>query len=219
MIYETYGDSDIVSFENNLSVENLLKAYANGIFPWPDSSDDLIPWFCPLKRGVLFFNELHISRTLKKILNKNEFSISVNKNFLEVIKKCAKIPRKDQSGTWINEKMINAYYDLHKEGYAKSIESYYNKELVGGIYGVLVNGVFSAESMFHKKSYASSICFLHLIKILKKLNIEWMDLQVLTPHMKKMGGKEIDRNIFINMILKERKRKLSNDEIFKWFSG
>jgi leucyl/phenylalanyl-tRNA--protein transferase len=137
----------VIALGGDLSLERLIHAYKNGIFPW-FSEDDPIVWYCPLKRMVLYPTELKVTKSMQKIINKNNFVITENKVFEEVIYNCKNIERKDGFGTWITGDMEKAYINLHKKGIAKSIEVWLENELVGGLYGLEINGVFCGESMF-----------------------------------------------------------------------
>jgi leucyl/phenylalanyl-tRNA---protein transferase len=194
-----YNGRDILGFGGDLSIENLVNAYQNGIFPW--TIDGLpLPWFCPENRAILEFDELHIPKSLRKELAKTAFTFTVDKCFGEVIKRCSNTPRTFESGTWITQDFINAYNDLHEFGTAHSVEVWDETELVGGLYGVDCGGVFCGESMFHERSNASKFAFLHLIEHLKSRGATWLDIQVMTPHFEVLGAKEIPRNDFLNKL-------------------
>src|SRR5688572_20776985 len=148
-----YNARDIIGFGGDLSVENLQKAYRNGIFPW--HIDGLpLPWFCPEYRAVLEFDELHIPRTLRKEYRKTSFTFTIDKNFHAVIEHCARAKRRHEHGTWITREFIEAYTGLHEAGDAHSVEVWDGGELIGGLYGVDAGGVFGGESMFHLRPNA-----------------------------------------------------------------
>jgi leucyl/phenylalanyl-tRNA--protein transferase len=159
--YELTTDDGIIALGGDLTEERLIFAYKNGIFPWY-SEDDPIVWYCPYERMVLFPNEIKVSKSMRKIIKNNEFTITENKAFKEVIYNCKNIDRSDGLGTWITDDMEQAYINLHESGVAKSIESWLNDELVGGLYGIEVNTVFCGDSMFSKFSNASKLAFIHL---------------------------------------------------------
>lgn len=195
-----------------LSVANLYAAYRKGIFPWPQEGYPML-WFSPEERGVIDFNEFHIPRSLEKFLKKNpQIEFSINHEFLDVIRACQKQTRPGQAGTWINEQIVNAYNNFHKAGYAHSLEVWDGDELVGGIYGVLVEGVFSAESMFYKKPNASKLALWALVDHLKDQGHQWMDVQMITPVVEAMGGKYISRDDFLAR-LNQRHAELGISEI------
>ncbi|SHM99001.1 leucyl/phenylalanyl-tRNA--protein transferase [Polaribacter sp. KT 15] len=197
--YKYTTKEGIIALGGDLSEERLIFAYQNGIFPW-FSDDDPIVWYCPYDRMVLFPEDLKVSKSMRKILNKNKFTITENKAFNDVIYNCKNIDRKDDLGTWITNDMEQAYINLHKIGFAKSIEVWLDNELVGGLYGVEVNGVFCGESMFSKVSNASKLAFIYLVQT-KKYKL--IDCQVYNDHLASLGAKEIDRALFLS-ILKEK---------------
>ncbi|WP_299049697.1 leucyl/phenylalanyl-tRNA--protein transferase [uncultured Polaribacter sp.] len=194
--YEYTTDDGIIALGGDLSVPRLIHAYENGIFPWY-SNDEPIVWYCPQKRMVLFPNELKISKSMQKIINKNTFIITQNKAFEKVIYNCKNIDRKDGFGTWITNDMEKAYIALHNRGVAKSIEIWQNNELVGGLYGVEINTIFCGESMFSKVSNASKLAFIHLVN---NNNYTLIDCQVYTNHLASLGAREIDRALFLKLL-------------------
>ena len=194
--YEFTTDDGIIALGGDLSEERLVFAYKNGIFPWFSEGDPII-WYCPYKRMVLYPNEIRISKSMQKIINKNEFVITENKAFEEVIYNCKNINRNDGFGTWITDDMEQAYINLHKKGIAKSIEVWLNDELVGGLYGLEINNVFCGESMFSKVSNTSKLAFIHLVNHRKYFLI---DCQVYNDHLASLGAKEIDRSLFLEIL-------------------
>ena len=199
----------IVALQGDLSVNNLLRAYRRGIFPWP-FDEDIIPWFCPERRGILSFAELHIPRRLERIRRQQEFRFTIDQAFDQVIEACATVERKHEAGTWITQRMIAAYCDLHRAGHAHSVETWSGDSLVGGLYGVDAGGAFAGESMFSYQSNASKLALLFLIDHLKERGLDWMDIQVMTPHMAALGAKEIERSDFLRKLSTalNQKRKL-----------
>jgi leucyl/phenylalanyl-tRNA--protein transferase len=195
-----YYSRDIVSFGDELTVENLTNAYKLGIFPW--HVDGLpLPWYCPEKRAILEFSELHIPRSLERARRKNPYSFTIDKEFGEVIRTCSSMRRPDQTGTWITEDFVGAYSQLHDAGTAHSIEAWDEKgDLVGGLYGVDAGGVFCGESMFHTAANASKLALLFLIDHLRESGATWLDAQVMTPHIKALGAKEIRRKEFLRRL-------------------
>lgn len=194
--YEFATKEGIIALGGDLSEERLTYAYKNGIFPW-FSEEDPIVWYCPKERMVLFPAEIKISKSMQKIWNKNEFTITENQAFEAVIYNCKSIDRKDGFGTWITDDMENAYINLHNEGIAKSIEVWHGNELVGGLYGLEINGIFCGESMFAKASNASKLAFIHLAKN-KKYNL--IDCQVHNEHLASLGAREIPREDFLEIL-------------------
>lgn len=188
----------LLAMGGDLSVERLLLAYKNGIFPWYDGVTPL--WWHPNPRFILFPNELKVSKSMKPILNQNKFRFTINSAFIEVINHCRKVERRDQDGTWINDDVIEAYTELHKMGYAHSAEAWYNNKLVGGLYGIKMGKVFFGESMFSTQSNASKFAFIKYVDILKKEGIELIDCQVYTEHLESLGAKMIMREQFIQLL-------------------
>ena len=199
---ETADEHGLIAIGGDLEVESLLLAYRNGIFPWPIHSD-ILSWFAPPMRAVLFFNQFHISRSLKKFRSNSDWEIKIDNDFDTVIRECAKIiNRPTQSGTWITPQIIESYSRLHSAGFAHSIECYEGSDLVGGVYGVCINGFFAAESMFYRKPNASKLCIWHLVELLSSHGIEWIDCQVMSPFLATFGTTEITRDEFMKILPK-----------------
>lgn len=197
----------LLCYGGDLKPDTLLDAYSHGIFPWPREGLPIL-WFSPPVRGVIDFDELHWSRRFLRELKKDQFEITFNRDFASVIEGCASAPRSYDSGTWILPEMITAYKRLHELGYAHSVECWVKgavgKELAGGLYGVYIAGVFSAESMFYRISNASKRCLYALIEELKKSGLTWMDIQMVTPISKSIGGKYIRREEFLARLSRAR---------------
>ncbi len=179
--------------------ENLKVAYAAGIFPWPHEGLPLL-WFSPPERGVIDFSTLHIPRTLQRQLKKTSFEVRWNTSFEQVISACASAVRKGSTGTWITPEMARGYTQAHREGWAHSVEVFSGSELVGGLYGVSAPTYFSAESMFYKVSPASAFALIHLIRQLKRLGFQWLDVQMITPVTERFGGRYIERSEFLKRL-------------------
>ena len=195
-----YYARDIVSFGDELTVENLRRAYRLGIFPWHIEGLPL-PWYCPERRAILEFSELHIPNSLARARRKNAFSFTIDKDFKGVIENCAQVARAGEQGTWITDEFIEGYSALHEAGMAHSVEAWdEGGNLVGGVYGVDAGGVFCGESMFHKASNASKLSLLFLIEHLQNHNATWLDVQVMTPHIKVLGAREIRRKEFLRKL-------------------
>jgi len=185
----------LVCFSDELSVDILLEAYSYGIFPWPHEESPIL-WFSPDPRGVLEFEDFHISKSLKKFMKRCNWWVSFDQCFDEVIESCAKIKRKGEDGTWITPHMLQNYKAFHRAGYAHSVEVWDGQKLVGGMYGVYVAGVFSGESMFFVESNASKVAFVNLVEFLKSKGLNWMDTQMVTDNIASFGGKYVGRSTF-----------------------
>ncbi|MBP9837808.1 MAG: leucyl/phenylalanyl-tRNA--protein transferase [Proteobacteria bacterium] len=193
-------EDGLVYIGGELTVENLILAYSQGIFPWPVSDRMPLLWFSPPKRALLFLEKFRMPKSLKKFLANSQYKFSIDQNFAEVIQNCAYAKRPKQDGTWIIDDMIFAYIDLHHAGYAHSIECYLDDKLVGGLYGVSLGKMFAGESMFHKEDNASKLCLCYLISYLAELKVEWIDCQQLTPLLESFGAEEVEREDFIKLL-------------------
>jgi leucyl/phenylalanyl-tRNA--protein transferase len=192
----------LLAIGGDLSIQRLLYAYSQGIFPW-FGEDEPLMWWCPDPRAIINVDQLHINRTLRKKINKAPYTVTLNNAFERVIKYCSDAPFRDGE-TWIMPNMQAAYLALHQQGHAHSIEVWLNtaenkKELVGGLYGVAVNGFFSGESMFYIKPNASKFAFVALINLCKSIGIKFVDCQMINPFLKDMGVTEICRQEFIEL--------------------
>ena len=194
--YELASPEGIIALGGDLSPKRLLYAYQKGIFPWFSEGDPIV-WYCPPKRMVLFPSELNISKSMQQVLRNNNFKITENRAFEEVIRNCKTIARKDELGTWITNDMEKAYSKLHILGDAKSVEVWQNDKLVGGLYGVEVGDVFCGESMFSRESNASKLAFIHLVQS-NLYNL--IDCQVHNNHLVSMGAREISRKEFLHFL-------------------
>lgn len=178
----------------DLSAERLLAAYRQGIFPWFNEGEPIL-WWSPDPRMVLFPEELKISRSLRKALNKGSYEIRTDSAFPAVMKACA-APRKDQPGTWIHRDMIAAYSRLHELGIAHSVETWVDGILAGGLYGIAIGRMFFGESMFARATDASKIAFAHLVRQLQRWQFGMIDCQMKTAHLASFGAREIPRKEF-----------------------
>ena len=194
-----YAPGDIVAMGEDLRVDTLREAYRKGIFPWPHDGLPL-PWFSPRRRAVIFFDELHVGRSLRKAANRRPFRFTIDTTFDRVIHACAAAARPEQDGTWISPDIIAAYTALHRAGDAHSVEVWDGDTLVGGLYGVDSGGVYTGESMFHERTDASKLAVLFLIDHLASRNAKLLDCQVMTPHMEALGAREIPRSRFLDAL-------------------
>ncbi|VTP89817.1 leucyl/phenylalanyl-tRNA--protein transferase [Sphingobacterium daejeonense] len=195
--HPSLADEDgLLAVGGDLSIERLLLAYENGIFPWYNE-DSPILWYAPLERFVLSPAKIRISKSLKQVLRSNKFQVTIDKDFSSVIKNCAVISRKDQDGTWIVSDMQDAYNRLHEAGYAHSVEVWQGEELVGGLYGVQIGKVFCGESMFSKVSNASKIALVHLAK---NFGLSLIDCQIPSEHLTKMGAELIPQEEYLSIL-------------------
>lgn len=198
----------LLAIGGDLSTERLLLAYRSGIFPW-FSDDSPILWWSPDPRMVLFPGDFKVSKSLERTINKDVFDIAFDQDFDTVIDRCASVPRKDQSGTWITAGMIDAYKELHRMGYAHSVSAYYEGKMVGGLYGISIGKVFFGESMFHLMTDASKVAFSYLVKRLEGWNFDLIDAQQKTKHLRSFGAKAIPRREFL-LILEDAVKKKSH---------
>jgi leucyl/phenylalanyl-tRNA--protein transferase len=197
----------IVAFGGSLDTTNLVRAYRLGIFPWP-MNEYLVPWCCPGERAILQFSELHVPRSLARAKRQMRFHFTIDQAFPEVIEACASVKRNGESGTWITRRMIRAYCELHQKGHAHSIEAWEGNQLVGGLYGVDSGGAFSGESMFWYRPNASKLALLYLMEYLFQKGLDWIDIQMMTPHMEALGAKSIPRSEFLRKLSLAQKRNI-----------
>jgi len=191
-------EDGLLAIGGNLSANRIILAYKSGIFPWYDG--DLPLWWCPNPRFVLFPTELKVSKSMRQIIKKNEFTFSYNQAFEAVINNCKNVERKEQDGTWIKDEVVNAYTELHKKGIALSAETWLNGKLVGGLYGIKMGKVFFGESMFTTVSNASKFAFIRYVEQLKQEGISLIDCQVYTEHLESLGARMIQRQEFIQLL-------------------
>ena len=203
-----YAPSDVVAMGEDLRVDTLREAYRKGIFPWPHDGLPM-PWFSPRRRAVIFFDELYVGRSLRKAAKRNPFTFTIDHAFPEVIRACAETERPEQDGTWIAPNIIEAYTRFHAAGDVHSIEAWENGELVGGLYGVDAGGLFTGESMFHRRPDASKLALLFLVDHLRARGTHLIDCQVMTPHMQALGARDISRARFLDILAESQARGLT----------
>lgn len=195
----TLAEEDgLLAIGGDLSMERLLLAYSSGIFPWFSEGEPIL-WYSPHQRCIIYPNRILVSKSMKKIMRDEVFTITLNTAFEDVILNCAKAPRKGQDGTWITDEMQAAYINLYRNGYAHSVEVWQNEQLVGGLYGLKVNRVFCGESMFSKVSNASKAALIYL----SKLNIDLIDCQLPNDHLMSLGAEMIEHNVYMKILQAE----------------
>lgn len=201
---DTINEYGMLAIGGDLSIERLLLAYRNGIFPWYSDGEPIV-WYSPDERMVLFPDELKISKSMRQLLNKDVFKVTYNQAFEEVILNCKNIARKDEFGTWITDEMQEAYLKLHKLGIVKSVEVWKGDELVGGLYGLEIGTIFCGESMFSKVSNASKVAFISLVTGRSRSDqsvskYKLIDCQIYNEHLASLGAREIDRTEFLKYL-------------------
>lgn len=196
-------DEGIVAIGGALNRDTLLEAYRQGIFPWPHGGLPML-WFSPPQRGVLDFNQIHVPRSLIKFIKKMNYRFTFNQAFSAVIESCAKVHSEKEKTTWITSEVIEAYKELFALGFAWSVECWQEEQLVGGVYGVLVEGVLGGESMFHLADNASKVSLLFLIQQIKSKGFTWMDTQMVSPAVKTLGGVYWPREKFLQALKRQQ---------------
>jgi len=201
----------LVAIGGDLSAPRLLLAYRSGIFPW---TADPVTWWSPDPRAIFELDRLHISRSLARAIRAQDFQITINKAFREVMEACA-APARGRRTTWISPEFIEAYTMLHQLGHAHSVECWRGNALAGGIYGVSIGSFFAGESMFHRVSNASKIALYHLVQHLRKWNFSLLDIQMLTPITVQLGGITIPRAEYLRRLAEAVEKPSSAD----WLSA
>jgi|TARA_B100001093_G_scaffold516000_1_gene593717 leucyl/phenylalanyl-tRNA--protein transferase len=210
--HPSLAEDGILAIGGDLSPERLILAYSNGIFPWYNEGEPII-WHAPNPRFVLKPKDLKISKSMKQVIQKNTFQISLNQAFEQVIRNCQKVSRRGQRDTWITEEMLEAYHRLYHLGLAHSVEVWQDHELVGGLYGINLGTVFFGESMFHKTSNASKYA---LIQLIEAFPFSMIDCQVYTKHLASIGASTLALSSFTSLLVKESNKKnlLSRESSF-----
>jgi leucyl/phenylalanyl-tRNA---protein transferase len=188
----------LLAIGGDLSMQRLLCAYKNGIFPWYSEGQPIL-WWSPDPRCVLQPANLKISRSLARTLRKKQFQVSYNQAFTDVIRACAE-PRDLESGTWITNDMTQAYLALHKAGYAVSVECWQDAKLVGGLYGIAIGKVFFGESMFSRISDASKVALVNLTQTISDKGFKLIDCQVHSSHLQSLGAEPMQRELFVDIL-------------------
>ena len=202
-----FGEEDgLVAVGGDLSVDRLLLAYSNGFFPWFSFRNREEPlWYCPLQRFVIFPREIHVSHSMRQIFRQNRYRVTINRDFDGVIRGCATAQnRNEEEGAWLGPKIIEAYTELHRQGFAASVEVWdQDDRLVGGLYGVNLGRAFFGESMFSLVPSASKLALIHLARMFDMLGGVMIDCQFETPHLRSMGGRYIPYEEYIALIRKK----------------
>lgn len=193
----------LLAGSSSLSTELLLDAYSHGIFPWFDSDDEAVLWWCPDPRAVMDPTALHVSKSLAKRLRSGYYRVTVDCAFADVVSGCA-APRQEQRGTWITPRMQAAYGRLHELGFAHSVEAWRNDELVGGLYGVSLGAMFFGESMFSSRPDASKVALAHLARLLRSWRFRLIDCQIMNEHLRSLGAQAMPRQQFLSLVADNR---------------
>jgi len=191
----------LLAVGGDLSVNRLLLAYREGIFPWFIRRDPIL-WWSPDPRLVLFPEEIKISKSLEKTIKQCVFHVTMDTAFHQVITECARVRTRKNEGTWITEEMMGAYGQLHESGFAHSVEAWFKGELAGGLYGVSIGKCFFGESMFTRVNNASKVALVALVDYLRKMSFDMIDCQITTGHLMRFGAREIPRNLFLTLLKK-----------------
>ncbi len=199
----------LLAIGGDLSPQRIVSAYQHAVFPWFNEGEPIL-WWSPTPRAIIEIEHLRVNRTLKKVLNRKLFNVTVNNAFDEVIEYCADAPFRKE-GTWIGSDMLATYKELHQLGFAHSIEVWQNHELVGGLYGVAINGFFSGESMFYTKANASKVALVALAQLLKSQKVNFIDCQIDNLFLSSMGSIEVNRADFIKRQQKAKAINLPKD--------
>jgi leucyl/phenylalanyl-tRNA--protein transferase len=190
-------DQGLVGVGGTLDPDFLEKAYRHGVFPW--SSDPVITWWCPDPRAVFELDDFHVPRSLRKRIRQAAWEFFVDRDFEGTMRRCAEATD-DRPSTWISGDFIVAYSELHRRGVAHSVEVYEGAELVGGLYGVAMGGFFGGESMFHRRRDASKAAFVHLVQHLRSRGFVLLDGQVMNPHLRSLGARDVSRAEFLRRL-------------------
>lgn len=188
----------LIAVGGDLSVERLLLAYRSGIFPWP-IYEEILTWFSPDPRAVLELDGLHVSRSLAKTIRRGRHEVRIDTAFEDVIARCA-MSTDQRPSTWITNQVSQAFIELHKQGWAHSVETWIDGQLVGGLYGVAISGVFAGESMFSEQPNASKIALVALVERMRARGLSLLDVQVPNPHLSRLGATVIPRRIYIRRL-------------------
>jgi leucyl/phenylalanyl-tRNA--protein transferase len=196
---EEAGEEGLLAYGGDLSPGRLLSAYARGIFPWYSEGDPIL-WWSPDPRMVIYPGGLHLSRSFRRVLRNAKYSVVFDRDFRKVVESCASVDRRGEDGTWIDDDIVEAYTTLHHMGYAHSVEVYMDGSLAGGLYGLAIGGAFFGESMFSLRPNGSKIALYALSDVLSERGYDFVDCQIVTGHLLKMGGEVIERSLFLRRL-------------------
>ena len=196
---ELANSDGLLAVDGDLSIDRILLAYSQGIFPWYSEGSRLL-WWSPDPRLILYPSKIKRSKSFMRTIKSGKYECKFDTNFEAVIRACAEMPREEDNGTWLVDEMVEAYIELHKLGYAHSVETYFENELVGGLYGLSLGKSFFGESMFFKKSDASKVALSYLCQQAETMGFYFIDAQVETDHLIKMGAEKIDRSKFLDLL-------------------
>lgn len=194
----------------DLSPAAVLEAYRRGIFPWPivENGIEVLSWWSPDPRAIIELDRFHVSRRLARRIRSDQFRVTVNQDFLGVVAGCA-APRHPGDGIWLTPTLARVYAALHKQGHAHSVEVWRDEQLVGGVYGMAIGGFFAGESMFHRATDASKIALAFLVRRLRERGFSLFDIQLATPHTRRLGASEIPRKQFLRRLRKATRERVS----------
>ncbi len=195
-------DDGLIAVGGDLSIDRLLLAYSNGFFPWYSFRDSKEPmWYCPQQRFVIFPDEIHISHSMRQLMRSGRYQVTINKDFDGVIRGCAMAQDRDVTeGAWLGPDIISAYTEMHRQGFAASVEVWDADRLVGGLYGITIGAAFFGESMFSLVPSASKLALIHLAEVLRENGGSLIDCQFETPHLRSMGGRHISYEEYMKLI-------------------
>lgn len=190
-----------------LRLDEVIRAYLHGYFPMADPEDGKVYWCQPHRRAIVPLGNYQASRVVRTLVRRKKFDVCFNRDFETVIRSCA-VPREEESQTWISEEIVTAYLQLHKQGFAHSVESYREEELAGGLYGLAIGGAFFGESMFYRFPNASKVAFDRLVDHLKRKGYELLDAQIMNPHLENLGAVEIEHAEYMKLLHHALRKKI-----------
>ena len=208
------AEDGLVAVGGDLSPQRLLLAYRSGIFPWYEEGQPIL-WHSPDPRWVITPQSFHVSRRLRRQLRNDEFEVSCDRAFADVVRRCSAVPRPGQDGTWIHDEMVEGYQRLFELGAAHSVEVWKGERLVGGLYGLAIGGVFCGESMFSEVDDASKVGFVTLAERLFLNQFEIIDCQVQTAHLERFGARPLPRSEFVEALVRLAPKRPS-EQLWAW---